>query len=55
MPFEDLKLVNPWRPVEKHRNFLPHWQQDGAAYILTFHLGDSLPRPLLDKWTPRAR
>jgi REP element-mobilizing transposase RayT len=29
---------------------LPHWRQDQATYFVTFHLGDSLPRAVLDAW-----
>ncbi|MBZ0265594.1 transposase [bacterium] len=30
---------------------LPHWTLEGAVYAVTFRLGDSLPRSILDKWT----
>ncbi|MGJ8644274.1 MAG: transposase [Luteolibacter sp.] len=30
------------------RNHLPHWKQVGATYFVTWRLGDSLPRELLD-------
>ncbi|MDP4624578.1 MAG: transposase [Akkermansiaceae bacterium] len=30
------------------RNHLPHWQQMGATYFVTWRLGDSMPRSLLD-------
>ncbi len=28
---------------------LPHWRQAGCTYFVTFHLGDSLPTPALDR------
>ena len=28
---------------------LPHWRQQGATYYITFRLGDSLPRALVDR------
>jgi REP element-mobilizing transposase RayT len=31
-----------------HRN-LPHWQQPGATYFVTFRLADSLPAAVLDR------
>lgn len=30
-------------PTEKHRRNLPHWQQDGRSYFITYRLADSLP------------
>jgi len=35
------------RPINIHRRNLPHWEQPGATYFLTFRLGDSLPAGLL--------
>ena len=32
------------------RHNLPHWQQPGATYFVTFRLGDSLPADLLATW-----
>lgn len=29
---------------------LPHWTKDGATYAVTFRLGDSLPKKVLDAW-----
>lgn len=28
---------------------LPHWRQEGATYYVTFRLGDSLPRAVIDQ------
>ncbi len=36
--------------IVQHRNRLPHRQQDGATYFVTFRLADSLPRALLEEW-----
>ncbi len=44
VPFDECKAVRIYR-----RN-LPHWRQDGATYFVTFRLGDSLPRRVLDQW-----
>ena len=30
--------------------YLPHWTKDGATYAVTFRLGDSLPRTVLETW-----
>lgn len=40
MPFQP---YNPLRAVQKTRRKLPHWQQAGATYFVTFRLADSLP------------
>ncbi|MCK4565648.1 MAG: transposase [Verrucomicrobia bacterium] len=49
---------NPFNPHGKtiihHRN-LPHWQQDGATYFVTFRLADSIPRHLAAQWNHERR
>ena len=37
-PFLDSRL-----DIAKHRNHLPHWQQDARLQFVTWHLGDALP------------
>jgi putative transposase len=32
------------------QNRLPHWQQSGAVYFVTFRLADALPQDLLEQW-----
>ncbi len=44
VPFDECKAMRIYR-----RN-LPHWRQDGTTYFVTFRLGDSLPRRVLDQW-----
>ena len=46
-----IRYFNPHRKILHSRNRLPHWQQKGAAYFVTFRLGDSLPRVVLDNWS----
>ena len=29
--------------IVKHRRTLPHWEQSGCSYFVTFRLADSLP------------
>ena len=41
--------------VETTQNRLPHWQQDGCSYFITFRLADSLPQRLLDEWKEERR
>src|SRR5687768_16923743 len=35
--------LDPRQAVESTRRNLPHWQQHGATYFVTFRLADSLP------------
>ena len=44
------KFFDPLAPLEITRANLPHWQQDGATYFITFRLVDSLPREKLELW-----
>jgi REP element-mobilizing transposase RayT len=39
----------------RHRGRLPHWEKDSGLYFITFHLADSLPRPVLEKMKERYR
>src|SRR5437016_2901530 len=32
------------------RRHLPHWEQEGATYFVTFRLADSIPTTLLTEW-----
>lgn len=41
---------DPFAPVDIHAGNLPHWQQPGACYFITFRLSDSLPASLLGQW-----
>ena len=45
-----LKFLNGFAEIKKSGNRLPHWQQDGATYFLTFRLADSIPVSRLDEW-----
>lgn len=44
---EDLTFFNPWADIQRSENHLPHWQQPGATYFVTFRLGDALPQNLV--------
>ena len=37
------KFFNPFAAIRVTRNRLPHWEQKGALYFITFHLADSIP------------
>jgi len=43
----DLTFFNPYAEIEHSRNRLPHWQQNGAVYFVTFRLADALPAEIL--------
>ncbi len=38
------------RPASIYTRSLPHWQQDGATYFVTFRLADSLPKEVFNRW-----
>jgi DNA polymerase III subunit alpha len=38
------------RPASIYTRSLPHWQQDGATYFVTFRLADSLPKEVYNRW-----
>ncbi len=35
--------------MEVSQRHLPHWQQQGKMYLITFRLADSIPQDILDK------
>jgi REP element-mobilizing transposase RayT len=39
----------------RQRGRLPHWEKEAGLYFVTFHLADSLPRPVLEKVSERYR
>jgi REP element-mobilizing transposase RayT len=45
-----LKFFNPLEEITITGQNLPHWEQAGAAYFLTFRLADALPATLLRTW-----
>ena len=48
--------ADPDAPLIKRQGaYLPHWTRDGATYAVTFRLGDSLPRPVLEAWLTERR
>ncbi len=50
IPWEALRYFDSHEEIHKTRNNLPHWQQEGACYFITFRLGDSLPEAVLAPW-----
>ena len=45
-----MKDFDPSKPTDKSCRKLPHWQQDGSTYFITFRLHDSIPRGKFDEW-----
>lgn len=46
----ELHFFNPYADIRYTENRLPHWQQKGAVYFVTFRLADAVPRRLLAQW-----
>lgn len=42
-----MRFFDPFAEIRVTRNNLPHWQQPGAAYFITFRMADSLPEETL--------
>ena len=42
--------LDPMQPIVQRRGHLPHWEQRGATYFVTFRLADSIPADLLAQW-----
>jgi carbamoylphosphate synthase large subunit/REP element-mobilizing transposase RayT len=36
--------------IQKSHQNLPHWQQEGATYFVTFRLADAVPQNILRQW-----
>ena len=47
MPFVGF---DPRKPVLITEQTLPHWQQAGASYLVTYRMADSIPASLLNQW-----
>jgi REP element-mobilizing transposase RayT len=47
---EELRFFNPYASIRQTANRLPHWQQDGGVYFITFRLADAIPAKLRRQW-----
>jgi REP element-mobilizing transposase RayT len=47
---DELRFFNPYADIRFTANRLPHWQQEGAVYFVTFRLADAIPHRLRTKW-----
>ena len=46
----ELIFFNPYADIRQTENCLPHWQQEGAVYFITFRLADAVPSHLRVQW-----
>ena len=46
----ELRFFNPYAEIRHTENRLPHWQQPGTVYFVTFRLVDAIPARLRDEW-----
>jgi hypothetical protein len=46
----ELQFFNPYGETKHTENRLPHWQQNGALYFITFRLHDAIPAHLRSQW-----
>jgi len=44
-------FLNRLADMEKSANHLPHWEQPGRCYFITFRMADSIPADLRREWT----
>jgi putative transposase len=44
-----MRFFNDLAEIEKTQNHLPHWQQEGSTYFVTWRLKDSIPRDVLER------
>ena len=43
-------FLNPYAPLDRHKQHLPHWQQGAVFYFVTWRLADSLSSAKLKAW-----
>ena len=46
----ELQFFNPYADIRFTANRLPHWQQEGAVYFVSFRLADAVPHNLRTQW-----
>lgn len=47
---EETNYFTPFLPLDIEKRNLPHWQQDGTTYFVTFRLADALPVKKMKQW-----
>jgi putative transposase len=51
----EFRFFNPYAEIRHTENRLPHWQQEGAVYFLTFRLADAIPAKLREQLDEERR
>ena len=46
----ELRFLDRYAEIARTQNRLPHCEQPGATYFLTYRLADAIPRERLDAW-----
>ncbi len=46
----EVRFFDPFGEIRMTANWLPHWQQVGATYFITFRLADAVPANLRAEW-----
>jgi REP element-mobilizing transposase RayT len=46
----DVRFFDPFADIRRHGMGLPHWEQPGASYFVTFRLADAVPVELREQW-----
>ncbi len=44
------RAMDPHGDIHRTRRNLPHWEQPGVTYFITFRLADAVPTELLEQW-----
>jgi hypothetical protein len=55
MNLHTLQFFNPYRDIRHTKNRLPHWQQSGAVYFVTFRLADAISKHLREELEQQRR
>ncbi|HXR03738.1 MAG TPA: DNA polymerase III subunit alpha, partial [Verrucomicrobiae bacterium] len=50
VPLPPFTTFDKSRPAGIYSRALPHWQQEGVTYFVTFRLADSLPQEVYKQW-----
>jgi REP element-mobilizing transposase RayT len=48
--FPAFQPIEPRVPIDKTRRLLPHWEQTGCTYFITYRLADAMPAAKLREW-----
>ncbi len=50
LEMSEFQFFNPYDDIRFTVNRIPHWQQKGAVYFVTFRLADAVPQHLREQW-----